>query len=292
MHHVWEREMAISLDEVRRRILIALFSDDELMSELVLKGGNALALIYKIGSRASVDMDFSIKAAFSDIEKTGQRIFTGLQREFRSIGYVVFDEKFATRPARRRETLPEWWGGYIVEFKLADLALFEAMRDDLEGLRRQAEELGPLHKRKYTIDISQNEFCEGKVERELDDYVIYVYSLEMIIAEKLRAICQQMPDYEFGNKTPRARDFYDIAQIVASRNIDPTSPENLKMLSAVFEAKHVPLAMLDEIHKYKDYHRLDWPSVEASTAGTPPDFDTHFNFVVKLASSIQAARIK
>jgi predicted nucleotidyltransferase component of viral defense system len=37
--------MAIALDEVRRRILIALFSDDELMDTLVLKGGNALALV-------------------------------------------------------------------------------------------------------------------------------------------------------------------------------------------------------------------------------------------------------
>jgi len=63
--------MAISLEGVRRRILIALFSDDELMDTLVLKGGNALALIYKVGSRASIDMDFSIQSAFSDVEKTG-----------------------------------------------------------------------------------------------------------------------------------------------------------------------------------------------------------------------------
>lgn len=284
--------MAISLEEVRRRILIALFSDDELMSELVLKGGNALALIYKIGSRASVDMDFSIKTAFSDVENTGKRIFAGLQREFNSIGYVVFDEKFEVKPAKRRDHLPDWWGGYIVEFKLAEQALFEAMRDDLDGLRRQAEELGPLHKRKYTIDISQNEFCEGKVERELDDYVIYVYSLEMMAAEKLRAICQQMPDYKFGTKTPRARDFYDISQIVREQGIDLTTPENLKILSAVFEAKQVPLALLGEIHKYKDYHILDWPSVEASISGASQNFDTYFDFVVKLASAIQAVRIK
>jgi predicted nucleotidyltransferase component of viral defense system len=284
--------MAISLEDVRRRILIALFSDDALMSELVLKGGNALALIYKIGSRASVDLDFSIEAAFSDVEKTGQRIFSGLQREFNSIGYAVFDEKFEVKPARRRENLPDWWGGYIVEFKLAERALFDAMRDDLDGLRRQSEELGPLHKRKYTIDISQHEFCEGKVERELDDYVIYVYSLEMMAAEKLRAICQQMPDYEFGNKSPRARDFYDINQIVAGEGIDLTAQENLKVLSAVFEAKHVPLSLLGEIHKYREFHMLDWPSVAASISGTATGFDTHFDFVVQLASSIQAARVK
>ncbi len=47
--------MAIDLDEVRRLILIALFSDDELMEALVFKGGNALALIHKVGSRASLD---------------------------------------------------------------------------------------------------------------------------------------------------------------------------------------------------------------------------------------------
>ncbi|MFL6690512.1 MAG: nucleotidyl transferase AbiEii/AbiGii toxin family protein [Alphaproteobacteria bacterium] len=59
--------MAVSLDEVRRRILIALFSDDELMDVLVLKGGNALSIIHKVGSRASLDMDFSIKRAFADL---------------------------------------------------------------------------------------------------------------------------------------------------------------------------------------------------------------------------------
>jgi predicted nucleotidyltransferase component of viral defense system len=284
--------MAISLEEVRRRILIALFSDDELMDALVLKGGNALALIYKVGSRASVDMDFSIQSAFSDVERTGERIFQGLKREFGLIGYVVFDEKFEVKPSKRNPQQPDWWGGYIVEFKLAERALYDELRDDIEGLRRRSEELGPLHKRKYTIDISQNEFCEGKVEREIDDYMIYVYSLEMIAAEKLRAICQQMPEYEFGNKTPRARDFYDIRQIVSQNGIELTTEENLKMLSAIFAAKQVPLESLDEIYKYREYHALDWPSVEASISGKSEDFNSHFDFVVKLASTIQAARIK
>jgi len=284
--------MAISLEEVRRRILIALFSDDELMDALVLKGGNALALIYKVGSRASLDMDFSVQAAFSDVQKTGERIFQGLKREFGAIGYVVFDQKFEIKPSNRRPQLPDWWGGYIVEFKLAERALYEKLQDDIEGLRRRSEVLGPLHKRKYTIDISQNEFCEGKVERQIDDYIIYVYSLEMIAAEKMRAICQQMPEYEFGNKTPRARDFYDIRQIVTQNGIDLTTEENLRLLSAIFAAKQVPLEFLDEIYKYRDFHALDWPSVEASIAGKTEDFDSHFDFVVELASAIQAVRVK
>jgi hypothetical protein len=132
--------MAISPEELRRRILIALFSDDELMNTLVLKGGNALALIYKVGSRASLDMDFSIQSAFSDVEKTRERIFEVLKREFGLIGYVVFDEKFQVKPSKRRAELPDWWGGYIVEFKLAQRALYEELHDDIGALRRRSED--------------------------------------------------------------------------------------------------------------------------------------------------------
>jgi Nucleotidyl transferase AbiEii toxin, Type IV TA system len=215
--------MPISLDEVRRRILIALFSDDELMDALVLKGGNALALVHRVGSRASVDMDFSTQDAFPDRDKAGARIFETLRREFGSIGYVVFDEKFEIKPSQHARGQPEWWGGYVAEFKLAESALYEALRDDIQALRMRSEVLGPLHKRTYKIDISPHEFCEGKVRREIDDYVIYVYSLEMIAAEKLRAICQQMPEYTFRRiKTPRARDFYDVHQIIAKHGIDLT----------------------------------------------------------------------
>ena len=286
--------MAISLEEVRRRILIGLFSDDELMNVLVLKGGNALAMIYNVGSRASLDMDFSTQAAFSDLDQTRARIFDTLKREFRSIGYVVFDEKFEIRPSRPFRDQPEWWGGYIVEFKLAEVALYEELRHDIDALRRRAEELGPHHRRKYTIEISHHEFCAGKVQREVDNYTIYVYSLEMIAAEKLRAICQQMPEYELRRTTraPRARDFYDIHQIVSEHGIDLTTEKNRSMLAAIFAAKKVPLNLLGEIHKYREYHRLDWPSVETSIFGAHGTFDSYFDFVVELASNLEALRIE
>jgi len=286
--------MTISIEEVRRRILIALYSDDELMDALVLKGGNALALIYKVGSRASLDMDFSIKAAFTDVDKAGERILNALRHEFSSIGYVLFDETFSVKPSQPAADQPEWWGGYMVEFKLAERSLYEALKGNVEMLRRHAEELGPLHKRKYTIDISRHEFCEGKVQREVDDYVIYVYSLEMIAMEKLRAICQQMPAYAFGRtRKPRARDFYDIQQIVVGHRIDLTSKENLTMLSAIFGAKQVPLELLGDIGKFGDFHALDWPSVESSISGPRNTFESYFAFVVELASTLdEALRIK
>jgi predicted nucleotidyltransferase component of viral defense system len=286
-------EMAISLEEVRRGILIALFSDDELMDTLVLKGGNALALVHKVGFRTSVDMDFSMEAPFADLEKARVRIFATLKREFESIGYVLFDENFEIKPSRRREGQPEWWGGYLVEFKLAERRLYEELHNDIDALRRRAEVVGPQQMRKYAIDISHHEFCEGKVRREVDDYTIYVYSLEMIAAEKLRAICQQMPEYlVLRTKRPRARDFYDIHQVISEHGIDLTTNENRSTLAAIFEAKQVPLNLLGEINKYRDYHAQDWPAVEASISSAHDTFDSYFDFVVKLASSLEAFREK
>src|SRR5262249_10984288 len=158
---------------------------------------------------------------------------------------IVFDETFEVKPSQRVPGQPDWWGGYKVEFKLVDQATHKKFSGDLAALRRNSEVLGPLQKRQYTIDISQHKFCEGKVQREVDDYIVYVYSLEMIAAEKLRALCQQMPEYTF-NRTPspRARDFYDIHQIIETNGIDLTTDKNLTVISAVFAAKQVPIEYL------------------------------------------------
>ena len=45
---------------IRKLVLIAIFSDDDLMDTFVVKGGSAVDLIYKLDARASVDIDLSI----------------------------------------------------------------------------------------------------------------------------------------------------------------------------------------------------------------------------------------
>lgn len=54
--------------------IAAMFSDDTLFHQLTLKGGNALNLVYKFGSRASVDIDFSLDADFTDIDDARENI--------------------------------------------------------------------------------------------------------------------------------------------------------------------------------------------------------------------------
>jgi len=275
----------LTVEEVRRRILIAMVSDDQLMNVLVLKGGNALALVHDVGQRASFDIDYSIEAHFPDLADVKRRIFGALRREFREIGFEVFDEVFVPKPTQQGPNQPDWWGGYFVEFKLIQTDLYNQHQDDLEVLRRRAAVIGPLQKRKYTIDISKNEYCAAKVRKVLDDYTIYVYSLEMIAIEKLRAICQQMPKYEITrNKTARARDFYDIYEIVTKKGINLTSDENRALFRHIFSAKGVSLELLLDIKNFGDFHEPDWPAVEVSITGPNLGFRTYFDFVVDLIS--------
>jgi len=107
------------LEQIKKWAVVAMFSDDELMDELVLKGGNAMALIHKLTSRQSIDLDFSMRHDFSGgVEAVQRRIETALQRTFRPEGYEPFDFKMAEKPAKVSEDLADFWGGYGLEFKL------------------------------------------------------------------------------------------------------------------------------------------------------------------------------
>ena len=66
----------------------------------------------------------------------------------------------------------------------------------------------------FQIDISCHEYCKYREEREIDGVVVYVYPIDLILIEKIRAICQQLPKYKKyvpqPSRSPRAKDFFDI----------------------------------------------------------------------------------
>lgn len=279
----------MELKEIRRLVIIALFSDDELMEELVLKGGNALDIVHGIGSRTSLDIDLSIAKDFVDLKDTETRIFKSLKDRFDAAGYVIFDETFEARPRKRREGLSEVWGGYAIDFKLIDKTGHEKYKDDLTKLQKYAIPVAPNHSPKFKIEISKYEFVETKEEVDFDDYTIYVYSLPMIAVEKLRAICQQMPEYHLrGYPTPRARDFYDIHSIVTAKEINLTSAENIDLIQHIFEAKEVPLEFLNKVEETREFHRENWQAVIESVSGDLKDFDYYFDFVLQMIKDLKA----
>ena len=274
--------------EIRRRVIVAMFSDETLLERLVLKGGNALELVHEVLFRGSVDVDLSIADEFTDLEDTAQRIYSALKSEFAKAGYIVFDETFQVVPKGLIDDLTPWWGGYYVEFKLIEQVRADALGNDPQRMRIQSEAVDAQQGRKFRVEISKHEYCEGKISAKIDGHTIYVYTEEMCVIEKFRAICQQMPEYGRTHPTPRARDFYDIYTTVTRRGLDLTLPENLELFRHIFAAKRVALGLLPRIADVRDFHEPDWEAVRAAVVGEVFDFSVYFDFVVEVASGLHA----
>jgi predicted nucleotidyltransferase component of viral defense system len=202
----------VDFDQVRKLTIIALFSDDELLERLVLKGGNALSLVYHFTPRSSFDLDFSLEGDLTEIPDAQHRIFSALHDRFDAAGFELFDGKFETKPKTLGEDQPPTWGGYQISFKLIEKEKFEELGGKIEAIRRQSLVIGSEQRRVFTVDLSKYEYTAPKIATDFEHYQIYVYTPEMIAAEKLRALCQQMPEYAPRRHpgAPRARDFYDI----------------------------------------------------------------------------------
>lgn len=281
------------LDVIKRAAVVAMFADDDLLDILVLKGGNAMDLVHRVSSRASVDLDFSMKADL-DHEAALPKMERALQRTFSNHGYHAFDIRLKARPGEMPDELAAFWGGYLVEFKLISKARAADLERNLEQMRREAIKLGEGSK--FTIDISRHEYIEDKEPHDLDGYTIYVYSPMMIVCEKLRAICQQMPSYGqvIQRSTPgtqRARDFVDIEALVKKFDLDIASENATLMLSEIFQAKRVPLSYLGEISSraVREFHKLGFPAVVATMRPGVEikSFDDYFDFVSAEVSKLK-----
>lgn len=274
------------LEQIKKLAVISVFSDDTLMETLVLKGGNALDIVYQISTRASIDLDFSIESELNPIDEFATKLNKSLEKIFGENGYVVFDIVLAKKPKHDNPDKPKFWGGYQVEFKVIDKDNYAKLQANIDSLRRNAIVVGPNQKKKFKIDISNWEYCRNKQSFELEGYTIYAYSPEMIVLEKIRAICQQMPEYTqtIGKsyQTARARDFVDIHSVLNNFTIDLTSPENIKLLRRIFNQKRVHLNLIKNINNYREYHRTDFFGIQDTVKPQEKlkDFDFYFDYVV------------
>lgn len=281
---------------VRKQVIVALFSDDELLEHLVIKGGNLLDIVYGISSRASIDVDLSMDGEYSNVQELASKISDALTKTFAEHGLVVFDTKFSEEPApRANDPMKDFWGGYRITFKLADEETHGKFKNDLQKLRQRAKSLGSGDSKPFKIDISKFEYCDGKQTFVVDDVSVYGYSPAMTVAEKLRALCQQMPEYsriiQRGDDrgAPRARDFLDIYTVVTKEQLEFDCDEFREIVRRVFAAKKVPLKLLGKIADMKDFHEHDFESVKATVFASAAikSFDFYFDFVLAIIDSLK-----
>ncbi len=283
------------LREIKKLALISMFADDELMQLVVLKGGNALDLVYNVGGRASLDLDFSLSKSFAseDLVEMEKRIKNSLESTFREAGYHAFDIKMYAKPPKLTDDMKDFWGGHGVEFKVADRAVAAASKD-IDNLRKQAIPLNERQERIFYIEISNYEYCETKAATEMDGYRIYVYTPEMIAIEKLRAICQQMPEYREIVKSPgssaRARDFYDIWLVCNRFSISFETESSIELIRNIFHSKRVDLSLVRKISDYREFHRGNFDAVRTTVpVGTKlEDFDYYFDYVLRICERLES----
>ena len=287
------------LTELRKLAIIAMVSDDDLFQRLVLKGGNAIDFIYHTAGRTSLDVDFSMEKDFrkNEIELFEKKIKNSIEKTYNEKGYYPFDIKFSQRPKTKSDNKPDFWGGYRVEFKLLEREEYERMQTQIEKQRRESIIIDNTGKRIFKIDISKYEFCSKKEAKKLDDYTVYVYTPTMLIFEKLRAICQQTPEYKeiiHCATSPRSRDFVDIYFLNKKYPINTKLKENKDLLSNIFKIKKVPLNFLKNIESHKEFYKGDYASVKdtVKTGIKLKGFDFYFNEVLKITEQLKVFWIK
>lgn len=255
-----------NMNEIKLATLRALMSDDILMQGLVLKGGNALQLAYDITDRGSIDIDFSMENDFSlkDYERLNRVISTLLTKQFDSLDLIPFDVKLKEKP--KEGSIPQW-KGYLLEFKLISKELNDKFKDNIDSKRRNALSIKDNHSTRYTVDISAYEYTSTSTRKEIDGIILRVYTPEMIVIEKIRAICQSMDEYKeivtTAGQKKRARDIYDICNLY-DKFPNIASEITGELIINIFQAKQVPINFIDKIIDIKERYREDWESVKAT----------------------------
>lgn len=234
-----------------------------------------------------MDIDFSIEGDFTVLEY--QRISSTLDAllndEFQKDNLIVFDIRFVEKLKANKIKV---WKGYNIEFKVAHKVNWFV--DDINKTRKEAIKILE-QSTKFSIDISSFEYIASSKKHDLDGTVLMFYTPEMIVVEKLRALCQSIPEYQEIIPTAkikgRTRDFYDIWNICSQFPIDIASTQNLLLIKEIFKAKRVPISFLELLEGYRDLQKENWKSVEDTLGSENNGFDFYFDYVMKLVGQIK-----
>lgn len=197
---IWE---VIERDYILSWVLAGIGDNEKLHSRLIFKGGTALKKCYFGNYRFSEDLDFTAKENIP----VGDELEKGIQEVCRSATELVQEFSPVELKAERYSEKKPHPGGqeaFILRGKFPwhreflIKAMIEITVDEPVRTEPRIKEI--IHG--YGEKISQK---------------IYVYSLEEIVAEKMRALLQHLQKLKArGWSRSRARDYYDIWKILKS----------------------------------------------------------------------------
>lgn len=281
-------------DEIRNAVITAIFSNDELLNYLTLKGGAGLLIASHL-TRTTQDIDFSIKDDVILDKEKYMPIFRKLLTDaFSEREYKIINFKFLPTPKGKNfyrsspiDSNDIIWGGYEIRFGIISNEQYDTKykRFKLKGKKGMFE---AIPEKEVEIDLSAGEYTEPRERRTLDGYVIYVYTPLMTLYEKARASAQQLPEYKFTHTKTRSRDFYDIYKLLSDKDLDlenkAKDPKNIDILKKMFDAKWVPLELLLKMETYKEELSSDYSNnvIPQIRDKDKPEFEFIFSLVSNL----------
>jgi len=267
----------MNIEDVIDESILAVFHDPVLARRMFLKGGSAMRMLDEERSRLSLDADFSIRGSIRVQKAFFARMEKSISRQFAPFKYFVIDFYFTHRPRHSKPDMPKWWKGWLCQFKLVAIT-FAVL--PLEAQRRRALIPGGSNSPVIEIEISEHEYCGAERTKTIRGVVVHGYTRELLVVEKLRAICQQHPKYRFRSNKNRARDFYDIYRLCSGKD-QSFFIRCQQHLPAVFEAKDVPVSLLTALwdEEFLSVQRSGFTQVKDSTKGDLRDFDVYVEYL-------------
>jgi predicted nucleotidyltransferase component of viral defense system len=273
----------MDVDQIISICLTAIYRNDLFNDKLYLKGGQAIRLKENIKTRFSADIDFSIEEKIEDPINFEDRLSQILSEEFDANNLNMFDFLMTRKPNIREEGLPDFWGGWQITFKL-----IQNSKKNLELDKKRREAIVPFkaNSSKIEFDISEYEYCDSTETIKVGSVNVRTYSRVLLVAEKIRAICQQHPEYSYKGSGNRARDYYDIERlwnkVLLEKKVTPFLAECKKHLPGVFKAKEVELNLLEKIFSpsFVEIQESGWQGVKTTVTGPLQSFD-YYNATLK-----------
>lgn len=278
---ITQKRLVMKIDEVIMETIIAIYREPEPSVKLFLKGGSAMRLFDNLTTRLSIDIDFSIDEAIDD-ENFFNDMEAKIGNRFHELEFETIDFKWIKKPKRKSKDKPDWWGGWAFEFKIVS---FTHREKSIEEKRRNALVPEGANSPKIPVEISEHEYCKNGRTKNINGVNIFGYSRELIVLEKIRAICQQHQDYKYKLSTNRARDFYDIYELTVDVE-DDFVKRCSGFIENVFRAKEVPMDILRCLWEddFIDSQKRGFDQVKDTVRGQVEDFDVYvesLRFLVK-----------
>jgi len=262
----WASANMLQVQEARFRfaqyvVLRAIADSRSLSASLVFKGGNALDFFWE-PNRSTKDLDFSMKDGDHRMPDLKKLLGDSLLGVGRLMGVSCRIQHLEQQPPGQDKTFITFMGkvGY-------------ALPDDRKNRERILQ--GTNVSSVVPFDVSINELICATEKIDLGGiHSLQVCTLEDIVAEKLRALLQQIPRNRL-----RRQDVLDIAMILGTRRLDETKIAAYLMQKAGARKIQVSKSAFHD-EEIRTRASVDYVHLEATVRKTFIPFEEAFSKVI------------